>query len=440
MKAPETASQVKLMMNVRGDFEKYIGRTATGPKRWRFGRDEATAQVQALAVWQRWEARPVGFSTWEQLDELEANKRHGERVAEQWQEEQAIKEARQKEEIDAAVATAMGRQAPVKMTVQEAKEQYLKGLEKRIGLTGSLGLEEWSVSQLTHKLNRALAFLPPHATMQELTYPTLETLIYTLAARPHKLANPKAKSETKEKQVKEQVSQKTALGWIQEVKAFLYWCNEEDSVGFTLPKHASKLFRIRPEADDQNIITISQEQLTKLWAGSVNQNAHTGDKGKIRRLWIMCGLNFGFYGCDISTITAEHIKEENGDFYMWKRRRRTRKSNTKVTRTKWYIWKETADLLKEYMPLKTTPNQIRLAFNRIKTTQKLSGISHSNLRDTGAMFMEKIGGRELADTYLAHARKGVIDSYSSPDWETLTKALKRFYDEFVLPAITGETK
>jgi len=81
------------------------------------------------------------------------------------------------------------------------------------------------------------------------------------------------------------------------------------------------------------------------------------------------------------------------------------------------------------MPLTLTPNQIRLAWKR------LTNISHSHLRDTGAVFMEKVGGRELADTYLAHSRGGVIDSYSHPDWDRLSNALQRFYDEFVKPAI-----
>jgi hypothetical protein len=52
--------------------------------------------------------------------------------------------------------------------------------------------------------------------------------------------------------------------------------------------------------------------------------------------------------------------------------------------------------------------------------------------------MERIGGRELADTYLAHARSGVINYYSHPDWTKLDAALDQFYTEFFKPAIDAQ--
>ena len=226
------------------------------------------------------------------------------------------------------------------------------------------------------------------------------------------------------------------MGLIAEVKAFLKWSVEDDRVAYTLPRHSAKLFSIRPEAEEQNIIEIKQEQLRTLWKGSINSKAHTKDKGKRRRLFILLGLNCGFYGVDIATLTPDHIIKEGDKTYIWKLRRKTRKTNSKLVKTKWLLWKETADLLAEYMPLKVTPNQIRLAFKRL-TDATAVNIQHSNLRDSGSMFMERIGGRELADTYLAHSRKGVIDSYSHPDWQRLSEALERFYAEFVKGAIAA---
>ena len=205
------------------------------------------------------------------------------------------------------------------------------------------------------------------------------------------------------------------------------WAVEE--LGVLLPKHSKQLFRIRPEAEEQQIRTITLDELKTLWTSSVNPQARKGDNGKRRRLFLLLGLNCGFYAVDICTLLPEHVKLEGNKTYIWKLRRKTRKTNSKLARTKWLLWPETTQLLAEYMPFKLAPNQIRLAWKR------LTNVSHSHLRDTGAVFMEKVGGRELADTYLAHSRKGVIDSYSHPDWDRLSNALQRFYDEFVKPAI-----
>ena len=437
MKPPATPTEVELMRNGRGVYERYIGKTEKGKKRWRFGTDEATAKVQAWDTWQRWQNRPDGVETWEALDQAEAQHR----TILQAMQRRSAKAAERAAIIKAALAPAPDAPpiiTPDGVTLSDAKRLYAASLQKRVGLIGSLGLASWSVQQATHKLNRAISFLPPTITfMSQLDYATLEALIYKLASGPRKLANPLASTETKKNQVKQRISQRTALGWILEVKAFLMWCCEEDRVNYVLPRHASRLFKIRPEAEEQQIKTISPEQLKLLWDGAVNNKASPRvTKGKRRRLYLMLGLNCGFYGIDIATLTPEMIvKEDNGETLIWKLRRKTRKTNAKLARTKWQLWPETVELLNEYMPLHLTPNQIRLAFQRLAKAQKIKGISHSNLRDTGAVFMEKIGGRELAGTYLAHSRPGVIDSYSHPDWDRLSDALRRFYAEFVKPAI-----
>jgi hypothetical protein len=434
MKCPTTPSEVKLTYTA-GGYERYIGKSASGsPKRFRFGKDEARAKVAAWETWQQWENRSEGVDSWEDLEkynnavaaDLYFDEKKKEHLEEWKKEEQSI--------IDKVTRKP---NAPLSMTIADAKARYLASLQKRVGLIGSLGLEQWTVDQITHKLNRALSFLSSDIVhMSQLDYAALETLIYTLAARPTKLANPLASDKVKAEQKKEQVSQRTALGWIQEVKAFLIWCDEEEAIGYTIPRHASKLFKIRPEAEEQTITVISPKLLKMLWDGCINEHAKGKDKGKRRRLFILLGLNCGFYGVDIATLSPDCIIQgENGSSFIWKLRRKTRKTNSKLARTKWYLWPETLELLNEYMPLKVTPNQIRLAFDRLTTALGIKGISHSNLRDTGAVIMEKIGGRELADTYLAHSRKGVIDSYSHPDWDQLTKALKRFYKEYVKPAI-----
>lgn len=434
MKCPKTPDEVELNRNPRGVYERTIGKSSGGWKRWRFNTDETTAKMEAWNVWKRWEQRPKGVETWEDLEKSERYKLLGKQQSEAFQKMKA-----QADEISAKLVAqreAAERakwekpKASFDLTIAEAQTLYLAAQQKRIGLLGSLGLARDTYTSNAYRLLRAMEFIPPLIThLRQLDYPALETVIYAIAARPKRKPSPLAKEKTKKEQRKRPISQASALNMIKTFKTFLSWCVEDDRVGYSLPRHAKKLFGIRPEAEEQQIRTIDQDELKILWTNSVNQQARKGDKGKRRRLYLMLGLNCGFYAVDICTLAPGHIKKEGNNTYIWKLRRKTRKTNAKLARTKWLLWPETVQLLAEYMPFTLTPNQIRLAWRR------LTPISHSHLRDTGAVFMEKVGGRELADTYLAHSRGGVIDSYSHPDWDHLSNALQRLYNEFVKPAI-----
>lgn len=448
MKLPETASEVQLTSHVKG-FLKKIGKSKNGkPKQFWLGRDEASAKVRALELMQKWENRPDGVEDWDTLEQHEkANERQQEQtklataMRERWLQQQSESDAHIKRVEDhnrryppPVAPWLLNSKETVKTgpTIIDAKNMYLESLRKRVGLIGSLGITEWTYNQTEHKLERALGVLNQDLThLSELNYSELETFIYKLAARPNKKPNPLANKEVQKKQAGSKVSQRTVLGWIQEIKSFLLWSVNEGL--YILPPHATNLWKIRPEAEEQKYRIISQEELRILWEGCINEKARTGDKGERRRLWIMLGLNCGFYAIDISTLLPEHITD---DGFIWKLRRKTRKTNVKLIRTKWKLWKETQELLKKYMPLKVTPNQIRLSWERLTKATQLK-VNHSNCRDTGSQFMEKLGGRELADTYCAHSRKGVIDSYSHPDWDTLNNALDRFYNEFVKPAVAA---
>jgi len=438
MKAPTTADEVQLTKHAKG-FCKKIGKQANGnPKTFWLGHDEASAKVNAWELMKIWDNRHVGdrpCDNWDEIDALNADL-----------EEQAVIAAPSPEKIAERIKVAefIHKTAEVEhkrlfpdvglkqgITIAEAKDHYLNAMRKRIGLIGSLGISSRTYDYIEYRVSRALEFVPPSIThMSELNYAQLETTIYALAARPAQKPNPFAAKAVQTKQKNTSISQATIIGIIQAFKAFLLWSFNEGV--YVLPPHAANLWKIRPEAEEQKYRTITQDELKALWNGCINENARGNDKGERRRLWIMLGLNCGFYAVDIATLTQEHITD---DGFIWKLRRKTRKTNTKLTRTKWKLWKETKELLIKYMPLKVTPNQIRLSWERLAKSTGID-VNHSNLRDTGSQFMEKIGGTELANTYTAHARKGVIDSYSHPDWDTLNNALNKFYTEFVKAAIS----
>ena len=434
-KAPESADLVKLQ-KYRDGFRKSIGYQNGKQRVFCFpGGDETTARSQAFQLMKQWDTRPAGINDWLELEKAENYVNNVVRVL-----EKKAKESLQNTVTKAARAVAIAKEQNITLktgyTVAAAKTAYLESMKKRVGLVGSLGIEKWTSKQVEHRLNRALEFLPPEIThLSEINYLNLETLIYALAARPFKKPNPLASKDVQEKQKKEHVSARTAIGWIDEINAFLRWCAEEERINYVMPRHVSHLFSITPEAEEQNLITFTQEQIHQMWNATIAKNAYVGDKGKIRRLYLLLGLNCGFYSVDIATLKAEHIiTEPDGTRYCWKLRRKTRKTNKKLVRTKWVLWPETAALLDEYLPLDVSAQAIRSAWNRLTNASGVR-ISHSHLRDTGSQFMEACGGQEMSDTYLAHARPGVTDSYSHPDWQRLTDALMKFYSQFVQSAI-----
>lgn len=432
MKCPPTPSEVNLTLTNAGRYERSIGKWQNGGyRRFRFGTDEATAKVQAWQQWQRWEQG--NCDSWEALEGKEESAKNATMIQGMMT---ARKEGLELQAIENKRVEQAEKQNPMAIqtgwSIAEATKLWLDGLQRRIGLIGSLGIVQSTFDLNSYRINRALAFLPSSATkLAELNYQKLEEWIYAMGAKPKLLPNPFASKDTQKIQATKQVSQATALSWINGVKSFLVWASEDERINYILPRHARQLWQIRPEAlEEQNIREITSAELTKLWLGCNNSKARTKDKGKRRRLFLLLGLNCGFGFADIATLTAENIK----DGFIWKLRHKTRKTNSKLARTKWLLWKETAELLKEYMPLKVTKNNIRMAWVRLNEVTKLS-ISFGKLRKTGAMMMERYGGRELADMYLAHSRKGIIDSYSHPDWAKLSSALERMYSEFISPAL-----
>jgi integrase len=260
-----------------------------------------------------------------------------------------------------------------------------------------------------------------------------------MATRPQRLPNPTVEA----KQELGQVSQATVLAWLAQFRAFLVWCSEE--LEYTLPKHFRRITIIKPEAEEKIASTLTTDQIKDLWKTAKNPNSHNkanGD-GERRRLWLLLGLNCGFYFVDCATLLHEHL-QENGSTYIKRIRRKTRKVMNVPYR--WKLWPETAALIKKFM---AGPNQAMggksalfldtgkaLSTNNVRLSWvRLTDIPHSTLRDVGAQFVMDQGGEEVSEVYLAHSRAGVSENYTQPVWAKLNEATDAMYAELVKPAI-----
>lgn len=163
---------------------------------------------------------------------------------------------------------------------------------------------------------------------------------------------------------------------------------------------------------------LTKKQVHQLWAAGDDR----------MRCWVALGLNCGLYAIDISDMLAAELIEKGGCTHLARRRSKTKAPG------KWKLWPVTVELIKRVRNdqadgrLFATPKGQPLI---VKTKKSVSdhianqlykllptagtNASFSQLRDTGAAFVEKWGrakGDNLATSaYLAHADSRMARNY-----------------------------
>jgi integrase len=337
--------------------------------------------------------------------------------------------------------------------------QYLTDRKAAIGLNLSIGISQLTYDADEYRIQRAVNFFPEGIHLNQIDADVVKDVVMAIAAMPAKLSNSTHKTKDTSP-----MSQSTALAIINGLKKFIKWVESQEQIKWQLPKGAKVyLDKLKPEPEEAEYRNITIKEFSKLWHGCKNDKARTADKGEKRKLFLALALNCGAYQIDIATLEHAHLHldAENGNSYVWRMRRKTRKTNKKLAKTKWLLWPETVTLLKQYMAKanKAGDKGVSLAildetgqclkhgrtdnvdqpWGRLLKSSKMTeaGISFSNLRDTGADFMQnqRGGGEELQAMYLGHARKGSAENYADRAWDRLSEGLTQFREQYLLPAI-----
>jgi len=83
-----------------------------------------------------------------------------------------------------------------------------------------------------------------------------------------------------------------------------------------------------------------------------------------------------------------------------------------------------------------------VAFERMLKSSEGESIKNArfkDLRKTGATAIQQIGGEDVCRMYLAHARTGMINAYTEPDYSKLTAALKEYRAKLLAAGVMKET-
>ncbi len=231
---------------------------------------------------------------------------------------------------------------------------------------------------------------------------------------------------------------------IKQIRDFVRWLNRSD-YGWRKP-HEYEVLPVRVKtthdelAADEEPARYRRSELAVLWEYAVPRD----------RVFMLLGLNCGYGLREIATLRVSQIKFKDGKGVI--RRRRTK---TGVW-GRWVLWPETVAALRWYMdrvrprsdspyliltdrgqplmsrteggnPKQTIPNAWLKLYVRIrKDKETFPKLSFNKLRKTGATFMRRHYGAEVADLYLAHGSRQMVDAYSPKAFRRLNPALRQF--------------
>lgn len=256
----------------------------------------------------------------------------------------------------------------------------------------------------------------------------------------------------------------TVVGTLNTVRAF--FSDAADRGDWTAPATLDKCFsfdrdKLQTETEQDATATVKTftiPELASIW------RATRSDR---QRLYILLGLNCGFTQKEIATLRLAHChldavdKEGNARPYIKRRRNKTR---AKVkTEWRWRLWPETAYLLNKEMA-KTNPEGLALlsekggrltdttassyfdlirkpwtdaikAANHLKDLFDKEGGKHTlvsvrplgfkYLRKTASNLIRKIGGKDTAETFLAHTESGMGKHYHNPDFKRVGRSIRK---------------
>lgn len=240
----------------------------------------------------------------------------------------------------------------------------------------------------------------------------------------------------------EMCSPETAKQVIKVIRYFVKWLHRSSDFSWTKPADyevTPVTIRETPEelARSEKIVRYRTEELSTLWEYA----------GPRERVYMLLGLNCGFGKREVSTLRIDQIDLEKGAIH----RRRTKTGIWGL----WKLWPETVAGLRWYLeevrgdfdspyvfvsdrgkPFaeKTkggNPNMcVANAWDRLnKTVRKdfsdFRWLTFNKLRKTGASWMRRRYGKEIAEVYLSHGEWSEVDHYTDRRFQELRKALGR---------------
>jgi integrase len=423
------------LSKVNGQFAKSVGfyrKTLLGPrlqKRWYLGHDEAEAIVMAAKLVKAWRENV------ESNDRVVAMQRRAgitlsdAQAAPIWPLDFKIEHADETPEQTLARLEREGKYLSTDDVVEEfplaaALEWYYGEKERRLTLRNRSRIRQSSVTQTRCNLRACLAPFPQFRRLADFNTANLQAIHDYWMGTNHK-DRPGGKKET--------VEERTAVNYLNSLKAFLRACAAKSEFEYDLPKELGAWrFNLKPK----EVVTPTLAELATIYQ-------HASDRMKC---FMLLALNAGQLSNDIGRMTVDDVEDPKV-----LRKVRLKTAEKVAYKGTWELWPETAKALKENRagtgellfvnkegrPLyeqraKSRADAIgdefhKLVHRLIKKGEKIrEDVTFSTLRAFGASFIANQAGSEyFAKLYLCHSvATGAARHYIDVQYAPLQPLLK----------------
>ena len=330
-----------------------------------------------------------------------------------------------------------------RVTIAEARKLYLDDERSRVGLPDG-GLKLNTFQNKSRFLDYALALQVANADGAAVPAMDVERTLDSLSFEDIERFKRDWMSAARD----DKVALRTAKDYLLAFKYLLDWADRQSRIAYRHPANIAGIFKFRKV----NPINIEEP---KEAIGKIKELF--GVASERTRLYVLLGLNCGFYQVDIGRMKLRDVRVEGRHTFIVRAREKTSHQNDFAGR--WYLWPETAKLLKSHLangsaetnstglallneaqaPLYTVkPNRARVdniesAFDRamavvnkrrVAKGHEPMAFAFKQLRKVGATMMDRIGGPTARRLYKAGTLTDGDAAYVRNDFDALTKALK----------------
>lgn len=335
-----------------------------------------------------------------------------------------------------------------RVVLSKAKDMYLADMKARIGLPQD-GIKPGTYANTERMLTLGLAIqsdgkpvLPGDRMLDTITR---EDLVSFKRAWLAKVAE-------------KEITIRTAANYAKSVQFLLAWCYKRDRIVSRRINDLEDVFAFR----DVNPVNVPNFSNVK-----DDLKAILKDAPERLKLYLLLGLNCGYYQGDIGNLKLSEVCEEGKDIFIKRKREKTSHQNDFVAVH--YLWPETAALLQKHLaPKDAAQNPQGLALlnedgkplYRVTETAKTDNVQSSfwrtvqgvnetrstkeqapvaitfkSLRKLGATAVQHIGGQDVQKAYRAASIEGTDRFYVTADFSKLTAALKTWRKTLVAEGI-----
>lgn len=307
---------------------------------------------------------------------------------------------------------------PNTITIAKAKEKFLAIYKARVGLQGPRGIKERSYVSMGKSINAVIRAIDDTLPITSLDRQAVQGIVNYWLHSDRGL------------------SERTAANYLRSVRQFVEEVARMD-VGYT-----------KPDIADLFVFRAVKGEIAKYNPKAIRTLLNAVDERC--KLYQMLALNCGMQQVDICAMKLDEIVTIRGEMFIARKREKTSHQNDFVSM--WWLFPETAALLKKYQARKnpkglallrpsgdpmiqkgSSRDYVSLQWDRVRGAAPAvaESFSFKQYRKVGISAIKRITGiPDVARQYAAHKIEGALAHYDRDDFfEPLTAALRKWHAE-----------